>query len=51
MRNDVVYRVPASTPHRIENMSRYSLTLVEVAIGQPDENDIVRLEDDYGRKD
>ena len=48
--DDRVYTVPAGTPHRVYNPSRYELTLVEVALGLPDENDIVRLEDDYGRE-
>ena len=40
--------VPQGTPHRL--MSKTGGTLVEVAIGSDfNENDIVRLEDDFGR--
>lgn len=46
-----LYVVPPETVHRIENITRYPLILVEVALGLPDENDIIRLEDDYGRED
>lgn len=46
-----VYRVPAGTKHRIINPSRYTLHLTEVAVGRPDEDDIIRYEDDYGRED
>ena len=34
--------------HRIEGGSK-GLRLIEVAIGSPDENDIIRYSDDYGR--
>lgn len=50
MRSDTVYHVPFNTLHRLENISRYELTLVEVAYGDPDESDIVRIADDYGRE-
>lgn len=45
----VVYSVPYRMPHRLINHTRYERSLVEVALGQPLEHDIVRLEDDYGR--
>ena len=51
LEEDRVYTVPAGTPHRVYNPSRYELPLVEVALGLPDEDDIIRLEDDYGRAD
>jgi mannose-6-phosphate isomerase len=36
--------------HRIENIGEEDLIFVEVQTGQSfDENDIVRVEDDYGR--
>lgn len=51
-RGDVV-SIPVETPHRIKNTHHLKdLVFVEVALGYHDkisENDIVRLEDDYGR--
>lgn len=47
----MVYAVPAGTPHRLINPTRYELSVIEVAIVRPDEHDILRLEDDYGRED
>lgn len=35
--------------HRIENFGIVSFVLIEVQLGEPDETDIVRLEDRYGR--
>jgi mannose-6-phosphate isomerase-like protein (cupin superfamily) len=49
--SDKTFFVPAGTPHRIMNMGRYTELLTEIAFGNPDENDIVRLADDYGRED
>jgi mannose-6-phosphate isomerase-like protein (cupin superfamily) len=43
------YVVPVNTPHRISNFTNKPLLLTEIATGSPDEEDIVRLEDDYGR--
>ena len=40
--------VPRETHHRIETKES-SLTILELAFGDFDENDIVRLEDRYGR--
>lgn len=48
---DVVYTVPTGAVHRLYNPTSYELALVEVALGQPEEDDIIRLEDDYGRKE
>ncbi|MEK0083346.1 phosphomannose isomerase type II C-terminal cupin domain [Benzoatithermus flavus] len=43
--------IPVGTAHRIENPGEEMLELIEVQIGdQLDENDIVRLEDRYGRR-
>jgi len=43
-------RVPVGTPHRIGNHEEDDLILVEVQLGAYlGEDDIVRLEDDYGR--
>lgn len=46
---DYVYTVLRRAPHRIINSTIYERVLVEVATGQPDEDDIERLEDSYGR--
>ncbi len=43
---DIGYR----TIHRISNPSEnQNLVIIEIALGFPDEKDIIRLEDDYGR--
>lgn len=42
--------IPAGTVHRLENPGRLPLELIEVQSGDyVGEDDIVRLEDDYGR--
>jgi mannose-6-phosphate isomerase len=42
--------VPVGTPHRITNIGDQDLVFVEVQHGESfGEDDIVRLEDDYGR--
>jgi mannose-6-phosphate isomerase len=42
--------IPVRAPHRIKNVGPTPLTFVEVQTGELlDENDIVRLVDDYGR--
>ena len=42
--------VPAGTPHRLANLEEEPLVVVEVQIGDyTGEDDIVRLDDDYGR--
>ena len=42
--------VPVSTTHRIANPSYFHrLVVFEVQLGACEENDIVRIEDDYGR--
>lgn len=43
------YVIPANTKHRIENFDAAPATVLEVAYGKFDEEDIVRLEDRYGR--
>jgi mannose-6-phosphate isomerase len=49
MAGDHVF-IPLRAPHRIKNIGRTPLTFIEVQIGELlDENDIVRLVDDYGR--
>lgn len=42
--------VPPETPHRVENIGRGNLVLIEVQRGSYlGEDDIVRLQDDFGR--
>jgi mannose-6-phosphate isomerase-like protein (cupin superfamily) len=49
VRNQAVF-IPLETAHRIENPGDEPLEFVEVQVGDKlDENDIVRLEDRYGR--
>src|SRR5690242_3186186 len=44
--------VPRGTPHRISNLHDEDLVVIEVQRGDYlGEDDIVRLEDDYGRRD
>jgi mannose-6-phosphate isomerase-like protein (cupin superfamily) len=48
-RNESVF-IPVETAHRIENPGSEPLEFIEVQVGDKlDENDIVRLEDRYGR--
>ncbi len=47
--NEAVY-IPAETKHRIQNDTRENVEFIEIQTGDNlDENDIVRLEDKYGR--
>lgn len=47
-----VVDVPAGTAHRIENTGEVMLTFIEIQRGDYfGEDDIVRLQDDYGRTD
>lgn len=48
LKKDAVLKVPPKTIHRLE--SKRGGIVVEIAFGKFDESDIVRLEDDYGRK-
>ena len=41
--------IPANTMHRISNEQDRNLLIVEVQIGEPSEDDIIRFHDDYGR--
>ncbi len=42
--------IPQGMKHRIENNSKYKIVFIEIQIGSYfGEDDIVRLEDDYGR--
>jgi mannose-6-phosphate isomerase-like protein (cupin superfamily) len=43
--------VPKATPHRLENPGRIPLHIIEVQMGgYLEEDDIVRYDDDFGRK-
>lgn len=41
--------IPIKTPHRIRNTGKHPARIMEIWIGNSDEDDIVRLEDIYGR--
>ena len=46
-----IVNIPVSTKHRVENRSKEDLIFIETQTGTYfGEDDIVRLEDDYGRK-
>ena len=47
MRPGDVVRISAGTKHRLSSSS--GGTIIEIATGAPDEEDIERFEDDYGR--
>jgi len=42
--------IPRKAPHRTRNTGAAPARVMEIWLGQSDEADIVRLEDDYGRK-
>lgn len=46
-----IYTIGLEVTHRISNPSNKVVSLIEVATGEPREDDIVRLEDNYGRAD
>lgn len=48
VRGDVVH-IGVYIVHRLENRSERPCRLVEIQMGTPDESDIVRIEDRYGR--
>jgi mannose-1-phosphate guanylyltransferase/mannose-6-phosphate isomerase len=41
--------VKRGVEHRIENPTKKPIQLIELMYGEYDEDDIIRLEDDYGR--
>jgi mannose-6-phosphate isomerase-like protein (cupin superfamily) len=42
--------VPKQAPHRLQNTGKCNLILIEIAMGSVvNEDDIIRIEDDYGR--
>ena len=44
--------IPQNTPHRLSNESEHPLLILEVQFGELlSENDIERLDDDYGREE
>jgi mannose-6-phosphate isomerase-like protein (cupin superfamily) len=43
------YEVPVGVQHRLINPQGYEIEVVELITGAYDENDISRIEDDYGR--
>jgi mannose-6-phosphate isomerase len=42
--------IPRGTPHRLRNRGQAPARIMEIWIGRSGEDDIVRLEDDYGRR-
>ena len=42
--------IPVGGVHRIENHGSEDLIIIETQLGVCDEDDIIRLEDDYGRE-
>ena len=42
--------IPRRAPHRMRNIGQAPARVMEIWIGRSSESDIVRLEDDYGRK-
>ena len=43
--------IPRKTPHRLRCLGSKRARVMEIWIGDSDEDDIVRLEDDYGREE
>ncbi len=41
--------IPVGAPHRLANRAKEPLVVIEVQIGECREEDIVRVDDDYGR--
>ncbi len=42
--------IPRKTPHRIRNVGKKPARIMEIWIGKSEESDIIRLDDEYGRK-
>ena len=42
--------IPRRTPHRVRNIGKAPARIMEIWIGKSEESDIVRLEDEYGRR-
>lgn len=43
------YDIMKKTLHRVTNHGQYAASFIEVATGLPDEDDIIRIQDKYGR--
>ena len=41
--------IPRNTPHRLSCLGQNQARVMEIWIGDSDESDIIRLEDEYGR--
>lgn len=48
-KNDELY-ISRKTPHRLRCVGQDQARVMEIWIGDSDESDIVRIQDDYGRK-
>jgi mannose-6-phosphate isomerase-like protein (cupin superfamily) len=48
-KNEEIF-IKRETPHRARNLGQSPARIMEIWIGDSDESDIIRLEDDYGRK-
>lgn len=42
--------IPRKTPHRIRCIGQKPARIMEIWVGKSEESDIIRLEDEYGRK-
>jgi len=47
-KNEEIF-IPIKIPHRVKNIGKHPSRIMEIWIGNSDEEDIVRLEDIYGR--
>lgn len=47
-KNEEVF-IPKKTPHRLHNKGKDAGRVLEFWLGRSNENDIIRLQDDYGR--
>ena len=47
-KNEEIY-VPQKAPHRVRNTGTHPARIMEIWVGNSEEDDIVRLADDYGR--
>lgn len=43
--------IPRKAPHRVRCLGQEKARIMEIWIGESDEDDIIRLEDDYGRSE
>lgn len=47
-KNEEIF-IPEKVPHRVRNLGKHPARIMEIWIGDSNESDIVRLEDNYGR--